>query len=65
MKDNNIINFTDKGANTNWQDEIYRTAYSQNHNVSISGGSENTTYRGSVGYASQQGIIIASGIKKF
>lgn len=65
MKDNNIINFTDKGANTNWQDEIYRTAYSQNHNVSISGGSENTTYRGSVGYASQQGIIIASGIKNF
>ncbi|TDH24217.1 TonB-dependent receptor [Segetibacter sp. 3557_3] len=65
MKDNNITNFTDKGANTNWQDQIYRTAFSQNHNLSISGGSENTTYRGSVGYTSQKGIIISSGIQNF
>lgn len=65
MKDNNITNFTDKGANTNWQDQIYRTALSHNHNLSISGGNENTTYRGSVGYTSQQGIIISSGIQNF
>jgi len=65
MKDNNITNFTDKGANTVWQDEVFRTAFSHNHNLSISGGSENTTYRGSVGYTSQQGIIISSGIKNF
>lgn len=65
MKDNNIVNFTDKGANTNWQDHIFRTAFSQNHNLSISGGSENTTYRGSVGFTSQDGIIISSGIKNF
>lgn len=63
MKDNNITNFTDKGANTNWQDQIYRTAFSHNHNLSISGGSDNTTYRGSVGYTSQNGIIISSGIE--
>ena len=65
MKDNNITNFNDKGANTNWQDQIYRTAFSHNHNVSVSGGNENTTYRGSVGYTSQQGIVISSGIKNF
>ena len=65
MKDNNITNFTDKGANTNWQDQIYRTAFSNNHNLSVSGGSENTTYRASVGYTSQQGIIISSGLKNF
>ena len=65
MKDNNITNFTDKGTSTNWQDEIFRTAFSHNHNLSISGGSENTTYRGSVGYTSQEGIIISSGIKNF
>ena len=65
MQDNNITNFTDRRANTNWQDEIFRTAFSHNHNLSISGGSENTTYRGSVGYTSQNGIIIDSGIKNF
>ncbi|MEO6730649.1 MAG: SusC/RagA family TonB-linked outer membrane protein, partial [Ferruginibacter sp.] len=65
MKDNNITNFTDKGTSTNWQDQIYRTAFSHNHNLSVAGGSENTTYRGSVGYTSQQGIIISSGIQNF
>ena len=65
MKDNNITNFTDRGANTNWQDEIFRTAFSHNHNLAASGGSENTSYRGSVGYTSQNGIIIGSGIKNF
>src|SRR5215207_874178 len=65
MKDNNIANFTDKGSNTNWQDQIFKTAFSQNHNLSISGGSENTTYRGSIGYTSQESIIIPSGIKNF
>ena len=65
MKDNNITNFTDKGENTVWQDQIFRTAYSHNHNLSISGGSENTTYRGSVGYTSQSGIILSSGIKNY
>ncbi len=65
MKDNNIVNFTDKGASTNWQDQIYRTALSNNHNLSVSGGSENTTYRGSFGYTNQQGIIISSGLQNF
>jgi TonB-dependent starch-binding outer membrane protein SusC len=65
MTDNNITNFTDKGANTVWQDEIFRTAFSQSHNLSFSGGSENTTYRASVGYGSQDGIIISSGIKNY
>ncbi len=65
MTDNNITNFTDKGANTVWQDEIFRTAFSQSHNLSFSGGSESTTYRASAGYSSQDGIIISSGIKNF
>ncbi|ALI97834.1 SusC/RagA family TonB-linked outer membrane protein [Rufibacter tibetensis] len=65
MKDNNITNFTDKGASTDWQDQIFRTAYSQNHNLAVSGGTENTSYRASVGYISQQGIIISSGIDNY
>jgi TonB-linked SusC/RagA family outer membrane protein len=65
MKDNNITNFTDKGSNTNWQDEIYRTGVSNNHNLSVSGGNESTTFRGSFGYTSQQGILISSGIQNY
>jgi iron complex outermembrane receptor protein len=65
MRANNITNFTDRGANTNWQDEIFRTALSHNHNISLSGGSENTTYRASVGYISQNGIIISSGTENY
>lgn len=54
------LTIADSLANTNWQDEIFRTAFSQDHNISLSGGSENTQYRASVGYTSQQGIIISS-----
>ncbi|WP_432714381.1 SusC/RagA family TonB-linked outer membrane protein, partial [Pedobacter sp.] len=65
MKDHNIVNFTDRGGNTNWQDQIFRSAISQNHNLSLSGGSEKSTYRGSFGYVSQQGIIKSSGIQNY
>ena len=65
IKDKNIVNFTDRGQNTDWQKEIFRTAISQNHNISLSGGSENTTYRGSFGYVSQEGVIRSSGIKNY
>jgi len=47
----------DKGANTDWQKEITRTAYTQNHNVSMSGGANKLTYYASFGMQKQQGII--------
>ncbi len=65
MKDRNITNFTDRGSSTNWQDQIFRTAISHNHNLAVSGGADNTTYRASVGYTSQQGIIKSSGLKNY
>ncbi len=54
------LSLVDSGANTNWQDHVFRTAVSQDHNLSMSGGSENTQYRASVGYSIQQGVVIAS-----
>ncbi|MBD0285617.1 MAG: TonB-dependent receptor [Flavisolibacter sp.] len=65
MRDNNIANFVDRGANTDWQKQIFRTAVAHNHNLSVSGGTENTTFRGSAGMTSQQGIIKSSGIKNY
>ena len=44
-------------ANTNWQDLIYRTAISHDHNITVSGAAKNLPYRVSVGYTDQQGIL--------
>ncbi len=47
-------------ANTDWQDEIARTAYSQSHTLSYSSGSATTTYLVSLNYLDEQGIILNS-----
>jgi iron complex outermembrane receptor protein len=44
-------------ANTNWQDEIFRTAIGTDHNISLTGGTDNIVYRASVGYANLNGIL--------
>lgn len=45
-------------SSTDWQDEIYRTAFSQEHNLSVSGKiKEKTPFRASVGYTNQAGVI--------
>ncbi|MGZ3926916.1 MAG: SusC/RagA family TonB-linked outer membrane protein [Mucilaginibacter sp.] len=51
----------DKGANTDWQKALSRTAYQQRHTVSLSGGTNSFTYIASANYSNQQGIIINSG----
>lgn len=53
--------FDDLGANTDWLGVITQTAMSQNHNVGVSGGSENVSYRASVGYLDQTGTLKGSG----
>ncbi len=52
-------------ANTDWQDEIFRTAVSTSHNLSITGGLKNMPYRVSAGYQSDNGIIKNSYMKRF
>jgi len=54
----------DGGASTNWQDEIFRTSFSNDHSVSLSGGSEQTLYRTSFGYGNQQGIVLNSNLQQ-
>lgn len=45
-------------AEANWQDEVFRTAWSQNHNVRLTGGSEGVRYNASVSYYGQDGILL-------
>ncbi|MGV3503372.1 MAG: SusC/RagA family TonB-linked outer membrane protein [Adhaeribacter sp.] len=54
----------DYGARTNWFDEITRSAVSHNQSVAVSGGTEGTTYRGSVVYMDQPGIALNSGMNR-
>ncbi|HYJ64677.1 MAG TPA: SusC/RagA family TonB-linked outer membrane protein, partial [Parafilimonas sp.] len=55
------IDQLDHGANTDWLKAITRTAYSNSHNVSITGGSNGFSYNGSINYLNQEGIVINSG----
>jgi len=54
----------DRGANTDWQDEIFRAGITQSHNLSYGGGTEDFTYQTSLGYMDQEGIIESTGIQK-
>ena len=50
--------------NTNWQKEIFRTAISQDHNLSLSGAYKTMPYRISVGYTDQNGILKNTDMKR-
>lgn len=46
--------------NTDWQDQIFRTSVSTDHNVSVSGAGRNLPYRVSVGFTADNGILKTS-----
>ncbi|MEM9721042.1 MAG: TonB-dependent receptor [Bacteroidota bacterium] len=52
-------------TDTDWQDEIFRTAQIQSHALSISGGTKNFRYYASGEYMDQEGLIISSGFKRY
>ena len=55
----------DRGGNTRWQDELTRTAITYDQNLIMSGGTDKLTYRASLGYLDQEGIVINTGIKRY
>ena len=52
-------------ANTDWQDEIFQTAVSNDHNITMSGGLKNMPYRLSLGATSQNGILKTSNFTRY
>lgn len=53
-------------SSTDWQDKIYRTAFGQEHNFSVSGKvKQNAPYRLSVGYTNQNGVIRTNNYERF
>jgi len=49
----------------NWQREVYRTSFSQSHTATVSGGSKETQFSGSLNYLDDEGIIITNNNKKY
>ena len=54
----------DGGGDTDWQDEVLRTGFSHNHNVSIAGGNAKTKYMGSVNYMNREGVVRGTGMNR-
>ncbi|MCH7400922.1 SusC/RagA family TonB-linked outer membrane protein [Belliella kenyensis] len=51
------FNNVELGEGTNWQNEVFQTAPVQEYNLTVTGGSEKTTYSIGGSYFAQQGIV--------
>jgi len=51
--------------NTDWEDEVTRTGYATNHNVSFSGGTDATQYRASLNYFDQKAVVLSNGLRRY
>lgn len=52
-------------VDTDWMDAVYRSATSQNHSVTVSGGSDKTTYYISGGLSDQEGFLRANTFSRY
>ncbi len=53
------------GVTTDWLDAVMQTGVVQNHNVSLSGGSENAKYFVSGDYLNQKGVLLGYNYKRY
>ena len=54
-----------KSGGTDWQNEIYRAAIIQNHQLSVSGGTENVKYFISGSFMDQQGLVVNTKYQRY
>ena len=50
--------FNDQGYDTDWLDAVSRTGFTHNHNISVTGGTEKTTYSADFTYRKEDGVIM-------
>ena len=53
------------GVGTNWQDEVFRTAFQHQHQLSAQGGNERIQYYVSGSYMNQEGTVIGTNFDRF
>ncbi|WEK37447.1 MAG: TonB-dependent receptor [Candidatus Pseudobacter hemicellulosilyticus] len=56
---------TNESANVDWQKQLYQTANVHSHDLSLSGGKDNTKFYASLGYFNQEGVLLNSGVKRY
>ncbi len=49
---------------TDWQREIYSTAFSQNYNITVNGGNDKVTYFTSASYKNIEGLVNSTGMRQ-
>lgn len=61
-----LPNYDSKGnlIDTDWYNEVYRTGFSQNHNLTVQGGTEKTNYYFSAGFSDQDGFLRANSFQR-
>ncbi|WP_288241071.1 TonB-dependent receptor [uncultured Bacteroides sp.] len=64
VRENNVGQAIDYGADTDWQKELERTAISHSHNVAISNSRKDNGYRASITYQNNQGVIIRNSMNR-
>lgn len=66
MKATHTYDETSEGLSLlDWQDKFYRDASVQDYSLSVTGGSENTSYMFSGGYLNQEGLAIGTSYERF
>ena len=70
LEQGNSIVFSDEditeiGNGNYWQGEVFRSAPVTSHNLSVSGGTEKTSFYASMNYFDQEGVVKNSGIKRY
>lgn len=59
------IELLDKGASTNFIEEMQRVGYTQNHRLSFSNGNDDSNYRASIGVIDQRGILKNNSMRNY
>jgi TonB-linked SusC/RagA family outer membrane protein len=59
-----IAAWDDKKTETDWLDRVFRTGFTHNHSVSVSGGTDKITAYASADWADQKGITIGNDLQR-
>lgn len=65
----NIISISERenfinGVTHDWQDYIFQTGYTMDHQIGISGGTENTKYMAAISYLDEDGVVYNSNLNR-
>ena len=52
-------------TDTDWMGAMFRTGFQHNHAISVTGGTDKTSYYMSGGYSDQEGVVINNSYKRF